>query len=743
MPLNFRPARQSAYCHLIRVLVLLCAALFAGHALADRPLIPYSDQVPTVDAHLDEALWGKALVLELPYETRPGENTPAPLRTEALLIHSDTHLHVGFRAYDPDPSRIRAYYRERDNIFGDDLVSITLDPYDGQRRGYQLFVNPLGVQSDLFINELAGTEDSSFSFIWESAGRITDYGYEVEMAIPLSSLRFPASDKPMVWGLDLVRFYPREYSRRFALSPLERGQDCYLCQVHRVEGFAGTRSGHSLEFTPELSWGSRKFPADSGDGHQTERDSNVGATAQWAVTPSLTLTGTVNPDFSQVAVDPLELDINQPFGIQREERRPFFQESADVFQTPMSSVQTRNLVEPSSGLKLAGQVGPQALGLFHVRDRQLNLIRPGSESAEFLRLEQPSESTAFRLRRDVLEDSGIGFLLTHRSAEDYENTVMAVDGQLRPTRRDTLRYQWARSETFDALFDEDEPIDGPGEARLLHYQHERRNVYAGARHDQRDADFRADLGFMPQTGIRENAGWVGVRWFGDGNGLLDEAGLRFQHRRSDTVDDARALLREDEAEVSLRGRHQSRLTVSAQQYEQWHGGRRFDGERWASSMQFEPLRGLTLQLDVDGGDQIDFVGLRDGRSRRLAPRLSADIGRHVELDIRYQQEYLDLSNGRLFRATTRELRAGWYLGLRSSLRLISQWAEIDRNAALYPGTMGEDEVIWANQATFTWRLDPRTEFIVGYSDRRTGTDRESLDLEGRRLFLKLSYAWQI
>ena len=743
MPLIARPAHRSTFRSLLPVLFLLLLGSFAGPAIAARPVIPYIDQAPTVDAHLDEAIWEQALVLELPYETRPGENTPAPLRTEALLIHSDTHLYVGFRAHDPDPSRIRAYYRERDNTFGDDLVSITLDPYDGQRRGYQLFVNPLGVQSDLFINELAGTEDSSYGFIWESAGRITDYGYEVEIAIPFSSLRFPASQEPMTWGLDLVRFYPREYSRRFALSPLERGQDCYLCQVQRVDGFAGTRSGHSLEFTPELSLGSRKFPAESGDGYQTVQDSNAGATAQWAVTPSLTLTGTVNPDFSQVAVDPLALDINQPFGIQRDERRPFFQESADVFQTPMESVQTRNVVEPSHGLKLAGQVGAQALGLFHVRDRQLNLIRPGPESAEFLRLDQASESTAFRLRRDVLEDSGIGLLLTHRSADNYDNTVMAIDGQFRPSRRDTLRYQWARSETFDDLQDGDESIDERGQARFLHYQHERRNVYAGARHDNRDATFRADLGFMPQTGIRENAGWAGVRWFGGGSGWLDEADFQLQHRRTDATDDGRALLRQDEARVSLGGRYQSRLSVSAQQYQQWHGGRRFDGERWSSSLQLEPFRGLTLQLDAAGGDQVDFVGLRDGRSRRLAPRLSADIGRHLELDLRYQQEYLDIADGRLFEATTRELRAGWYLGLRSAIRLISQWAEIDRNATLYPANMGEDEVIWANQATFTWRLDPRTEFIAGYSDRRTGATRDELTLEGRRLFLKLSYAWQL
>ncbi|MDQ2070821.1 carbohydrate binding family 9 domain-containing protein [Natronospira bacteriovora] len=724
--------------------LLLLVLLIGPTALAaERPFIPHTDETIVVDGRLDEAVWSKAAEFELPYETRPGENTPAPLHTQAWLIHSDTHLYVAFRAHDPDPSRIRAYFRERDDIFGDDLVSITLDPYGGQRRGYQLFVNPLGVQADLFINELAGTEDSSYGFIWDSAGRITDDGYEVEIAIPFSSLRFPASDKAMTWGLDLVRFYNREHSRRFALSPLERGNDCYLCQVRPVDGFAGTRSGSRLELTPELSLGERRFPAETGDGQVREQDSNLGVTAQWALTPSLTLTGTVNPDFSQVAVDPLELDINQPFGIQRQERRPFFQESADVFQTPMESVQTRNLIEPSAGLKLAGQLGAQAVGLFHVRDRQLNLIRPGPESAEFLRLDQESESTAFRLRRDVLRDSGVGLLLTRRTAEDYENNVVSLDGQFRPSRRDTLRYQWARSETRDGLGEDNGPEPEEGQARYLNYQHERRNVYAGLSHDHRDAEFRADLGFMPQTGIEENSAWAGTRWFGDGSGFLTEADLRVQHRRRDSLVDDQRLLRDDELQLALQGQRQSRLTVASSRFEQWQGGQRFDGERWFTRVQYEPIRGLRLEAEADGGDQIDFVGLRAGESRRFAPRLRADIGRHLELDLRYQREILDVDEGRLFTASTRELRAGWYPGLRTSLRLISQWADIERDASLYPDGMGEDEVIWANQLTFTWRLDPRTEFIAGYSDRRSGASREALSRDAQRIFVKMSYAWQI
>lgn len=728
---------------ILSLAVLSSFPVFADDAAERHPPIPQTDGRITVDGRLDEAIWSQAAALELPYETEPADNAPADVRTEAWLIHSDTHLYVAFRAHDPEPERIRAYYRERGDIFGDDMVSVTLDPYNGQRRGYQLFVNPLGVQADTFINELAGSENPSFDFLWDSAGRLTSEGYEVEMAIPLSSLRFPPGEGLMNWGIDLVRFYPREHSYRFALSPMERGRDCYLCQIQTMRGFEDVAGGRNLELTPELSLAAREIPGPDGD--TTESDENLGLTAQWALTPGLTLAGTVNPDFSQVAADPLQLDINQPFGIQREERRPFFQEAADLFTTPLEAVQTRNLVEPAGGIKLAGQVGRQALGFFHVQDRQLNLIRPGVERAEFLRLERESESTALRLRRDVLNDSAVGLLMTHREAEAYENSVAAVDGQLRFTDSDTVRYQWATSETRDHLNTSGGTggIDTVGDARLLRYQHEGRHLFGGLEHQRRDEGFRADLGFLPQTDFEQNAGWLGLRWYGDGDGFVREADVVVDHRRSDTISDDQPLSEQEVIEFGLEGGMQSRLSVAGKTWEQWHAGDRYEGERWAAYFQLQPLRGLRLQAEAGGGDQIDFVGDRLGESRRIGPRLIADIGRHLEVDFAYRRAHLDLPQGRLYQARTHELRAGWFFGVRSYLRLISQLSDIERNPTLYAQGEGDDDVVWANQLTFTWRLDPRTEFITGYTDRRSGTQRQDLTLEGRRVFVKMSYAFQI
>ncbi len=124
---------------------------------------------------LDEEVWQKALVLELNYEVQPGENIKPPVRTEVLLAYSTTHLYIAFRAYDPDPSKIRARISDRDNISGEDWVGVILDTFNDERRSFDFLCNPFGVQED-FIETAGG---GGFDAIWDSGGRITDQGYFV------------------------------------------------------------------------------------------------------------------------------------------------------------------------------------------------------------------------------------------------------------------------------------------------------------------------------------------------------------------------------------------------------------------------------------------------------------------------------------------------------------------------------------------------------------------------------------
>ena len=326
------------------VVTLLFAALAPYAAASEKP--PY--RVPRVNSHitadgvLNEQIWGEALRLSIDYEVRPGENIPPPVETEVLLAYDDTNLYCAFKAYDPDPSKICAHLCDRDNLWDDDWVVLNLDTFNDQRRSYLFVCNPLGIQADCI--EVTGGESTEWDPIWDSAGRITGEGYVVEMAIPFSSLRFQRTDQDQIWGVDLIRSYPREVRHHLGLFPRDRNNNCYLCQAEKLIGFAGATPGRNIEFDPTFSTIHTKQREEVWEDFGPVRsDYDFGLTASWGLTPNLILNGTVNPDFSQVEADAAQLDINTQFAIYYSEQRPFFLESADLFTSRLNVVHTRRL----------------------------------------------------------------------------------------------------------------------------------------------------------------------------------------------------------------------------------------------------------------------------------------------------------------------------------------------------------------------------------------------------------------
>ena len=145
----------------------------------------------------------------------------------------ETVLYVAFVCHDPDIGRLRASLTDRDRIYGDDFVGIVLDTYRDQQRAYEFFSNPHGVQGDMLwhaqraenddgaIWQAHGGEDPSFDAVWESAGRIYDDHWVVEMRIPLSALRYP-SQAEQDWGVHFVRVYPRDDRYQFSWMPISQ-----------------------------------------------------------------------------------------------------------------------------------------------------------------------------------------------------------------------------------------------------------------------------------------------------------------------------------------------------------------------------------------------------------------------------------------------------------------------------------------------------------------------------------------
>ena len=178
------------------VLTLFTASGLA--TAADAPAlpsyaIPRINLAPRIDGKVDAAEWREAKRVVIDIETDPAENVRTTVSADAFIMEDGETLYVAFIASDPDVSQIRAFYSDRDLLWDDDFIGIVLDTFNDERRAYEFWVNPLGVQADSIYDDVNRRGDESWNAIWDSAGRITTEGYEAEMAIPLKQLRFSPS----------------------------------------------------------------------------------------------------------------------------------------------------------------------------------------------------------------------------------------------------------------------------------------------------------------------------------------------------------------------------------------------------------------------------------------------------------------------------------------------------------------------------------------------------------------------
>jgi hypothetical protein len=742
------PARRRAAA--IGCLAALCGpALSAQEAPDPRPRAVYAVQATAddieVDGRLDEAVWQLPRTFELAYETRPAENQPAAVRTEVWITFDEHSFYAAFRAHDPEPATIRARLSDRDAAFQDDFVGLVLDTFDDQRRAFEFFVNPLGVQMDMTQNEMTGEEDESWDAIWDSAGRIDDLGYTVELRIPFSSLRFPESANGMTWGIDAIRMLPRDQRYRIALHPLERGSNCYLCQASKLVGITGVRPARSIELDPTLTASMTGVRADFPAGEIEDDDPEVepGITARWGITPNLMLNATINPDFSQVEADAAQLDVNTQFALFYPEKRPFFLEGADIFATRFNAIYSRDIADPDWGLKLTGKMGRDALGVIVAQDSQTNFLIPSSQSSELDSLDEDNLSTIVRYRRDLFGATTGGLFYTGREGDGYHNRLLGADVLFRWKDTEATRIEILGSETLypaeiaTAHGQSSDEISDLA-ARVV-YQHTSRNWMYYVLYRDIGEDFRADLGFVPQVDLREWGGALEHAWYPEKAGWSQ---LRLGLEVDDISDQAgQHLSRSVNAYAWADGPRQSFLRLFLIEGDQFYAGQLFDTDRVDLFGEAQLLASLYLSLGVVAGGQVDFAGARQADQLRLDPSLRLDLGRHLRVNLDHSFERLEIDEGRLYTARLTQVRATYQLNVRTFVRWIGQYLDVDRNPELNPpGTPAGSENLY-NQLLFSYKINPQTVLFLGYSDTSLGDDQVDLTRLNRTLFLKIGYAW--
>jgi hypothetical protein len=738
---------------------------------------PFAEVAVDVDGRLDEPVWRRAAVLTGFSLYQPVDQRPSPDSTEVLVWHSSTALHFGIRAFEPH-GIVRATLADRDRIAADDNVELHLDTFHDHRRAFVFIVNPLGVQADGTKNDgggfipgsnvAPGQNDLSADFAWESKGRLTEWGYEVEIRIPFSSLRYPAAGEQR-WGLQVDR-HVQHSGYEETWTPALKGAASFIAQAGTLGGLSGIHHGQVLEFNPELTntvtGAACCVPAQAGWTYSSTPQ--LGGNIRWGIGSNLVVNGSVKPDFSQVEADASQIAADERFALFYPERRPFFVEGSDQFNVPNTLVYTRRIVRPDAAAKLTGKLGRADIAVLSALDEGQSATNGERPLVDILRAQQ-----AFG------EQSTAGLLYSERLGGGRENRLAGADAHIVFRRLYFAQFQGVVSTTHSADSSQSGPlweavVDRTGRNFGFHY-----NVLGIG------PDFRADNGFVTRTGIVQAGVANRFTAFGPPGGWFERWTVYLRPGGTWRYDDFFA------------GRNVLEKTVSLNNQFTFRGGWSLSATPTLSNYAFDSAAYAGVRTTTAGGVQQPFVpegrlgttvvnvAVATPQYRRFAASTSVTTGTDVDffeassvrrvdygatLDLRPDERlrvsatfasssFTRLRDG-MRTLTTRipRLKAEYQVSRPVFVRVVAQYEANVRAPLLDPGT-GLPLLVRSADGTyaasverrsntlradflFSYRPSPGTVFFAGYGNSLTEVDPlafQRLRRTGDAFFLKVSY----
>ena len=726
-------------------------------------------------------------------QRNPHDGEKASEETAAYLGYDQKNLYVVFVCFD-DPKKVRARMSRREDIHDDDEVEVMLDTFHDRRRAYAFQTTPLAVQWDAIWTEATrqevnGNFDTSFDTVWDSHGKVTTHGFVVWMAIPFKSLRFPAT-RQQEWGIILYRGIVRKNEDVFwpQISYKVQGR---LGQAATLYGLEGISPGRDIELIPYAIM--RGFRAlDTRDPYNpyfqnAVAQGQMGMDAKFVIHDHFVVDMTANPDFSQVESEDPQITVNQRFEVYFPEKRPFFLENEDYFRTPLDLFFTRNIQDPSAGIRLTGKEGPYSVGLIATDDRAPGLAVPnfclGTSLICSDRLSGDRSYFAIaRVSRDIFRQSTVG-----ATYADWEcpttgefNRVGGVDTRLKFNANWTLDAQAVTSSSNLQgltssnlqttceynLFPFSSGSVGNGEryAGPADKLEVRRNGlhfnYIGSYQDV-SPGFVTVPGFVNRVDIRglyqtvyyrfrPKKGWV-VNW---GPSMIQRYVFDHEGNRLDTYYDPYLKIEGrgqtllylspyDELRERLRPQDFSFLNLSVNRNYDYHE------HRSSASFQTGYFRKVTVGAGYTWGDGVNFVPVAHALPQSLLSRLDTATG---ELTFRPVKP-LKIENTYLFerlRATDNEYLAAlsqapsaigrgifnnhivrskwnWQFTPQLSLRLILQYNSVLANTpgnTVYPYTYLPTQKEFNADFLLTCLVHPGTAIYLGYNSDLQNLDHE-------------------
>ena len=451
----------------------------------DRPEVvaTRTELIIKVDGLLDEPVWATIKPITEFVQRLPLDGGEPTEKSEMRVAFNNNFIYFGFTFFDSDPEKVRATILNRGGwIHRDDKLEIALDTYHDRRNAYLFEMNPLGTQDDALITDEnhPGVDEWAWDGVYISEGKVTDFGWVLEVAIPWTTLRFPNKDE-LTMGLAVKRYINRK--NESVIWPhigLEYSSDIYqVSQYANLKGLKDIKRGKDIKIKPFAIGGTQNQITDE----KTVNDNigNGGFDIYYGLKSNLTLNLTYNTDFAQVEADNAQINLTR-FNLFYPEKREFFLTRSKLFAFG-NSRQTEVFFSRKIGLnqdvvggaRMFGQIGKTSVGALNIHTRD-----DGDLPA--------THYSAIRLRKDVRDRTTVGAIITDVSSKGVRNSVYGIDGEMR---------FWGNS-SVSAWYSQvdDTSLVGPSAASMIKLDLRNDRYFLTTGQHRVDEDFRPGLGFV-------------------------------------------------------------------------------------------------------------------------------------------------------------------------------------------------------------------------------------------------------
>ncbi len=679
-----------------------------------------------LDGTLSHPAWQRAPVHSLPFSHAPVFSSQVPQATQVQVLFDDKALWVGVVARDTEPALIRAPMVRADQVNRtQDFVALYLDAI-GSKRSAQFFrVNAAGSMADGLHTASDDSEDFAPDFDWDAAVSRNTQGYTVVYRVPFASLRFAPGAQS--WRIMVARRLPRAQFHLLTSVPVPRELPSFIHNLQPLQGVELPADTAFLTLRPSLTL--RREAAAGGPARQ---QAVASLDAKWRPVPQAVVDATLNPDFSQVALDVPQLAGNTRFALFYPEKRPFFFESADLLRTPTEAFYTRSYTEPRWGLRGTWRSAQWAGTALALQDRGQGLVLlPGTYASGGA--EQPaSQVLALRARTDggaqwLPPGLQLGVVAAARDYADHRgaNTVLGPDLAWQLGRHWRLRAQWLHAQTTAlpqlqggaSVLRKHDAQSGD----LLHGRlyHQTDDIEANVGIDDISNGFRHDSGFVSQVGVRKYHGWLARGW--DGVGPFNQFWVNAEWDR--VLDRSTGALVSEKLRPGIWATGASNL----EWWLEYHGHSLLRTAATAPLLRENYLStGVIVTpapwfplLDA----QLEWGQLADSRANGVRPggrfSLSTKLRPlpQLELETATRAAWLRQGGQRSYAETAVQGLAVWHFNARHNLRAIAQTrSESRRGEGAAAVTERSKETTLS--LTYGWRESAGTVLYVGYSRAR-------------------------